>query len=105
MQSPAGVKLLARAGRAEGDLSSVVLVTQEDSFVRSEAVLGIGEILDAPLPLQLAAAATRNLLPLPLRDAAYNLIAGTRYDIFGRSDVCRLDGGETDAERARFLSD
>lgn len=40
------------------------------------------------------------VIPLPLRDRAYNLIAKNRYNLFGRRDTCRLP---TPQEQARFL--
>jgi predicted DCC family thiol-disulfide oxidoreductase YuxK len=40
------------------------------------------------------------LIPRPLRDAGYRLIAARRYRLFGQRETCRLP---TEAERARFL--
>lgn len=40
------------------------------------------------------------LIPLPLRDLGYRLIAANRYWLFGKKEVCRMP---TPAERARFL--
>jgi predicted DCC family thiol-disulfide oxidoreductase YuxK len=40
------------------------------------------------------------LIPLPVRDLAYCIVAGNRYRLFGKKDTCRLP---TEAERARFL--
>jgi predicted DCC family thiol-disulfide oxidoreductase YuxK len=40
------------------------------------------------------------LVPRPLRDAGYSLVARYRYAIFGKKDSCRMP---TPAERARFL--
>ncbi len=40
------------------------------------------------------------LIPLPLRNLGYHLIACNRYRIFGRHETCRMP---TPAERARFL--
>lgn len=40
------------------------------------------------------------LIPRPLRDLAYLLIASNRYRLFGKKETCRLP---TPAERARFL--
>ena len=40
------------------------------------------------------------LVPAPIRDAAYRLVATNRYRIFGVKDVCRVP---TPEERARFL--
>lgn len=40
------------------------------------------------------------LIPWPLRDVGYVLVARNRYRLFGRKDTCRMP---TPAERARFL--
>jgi predicted DCC family thiol-disulfide oxidoreductase YuxK len=40
------------------------------------------------------------LVPRPLRDAGYTLVARYRYTIFGKKETCRIP---TAAERARFL--
>jgi predicted DCC family thiol-disulfide oxidoreductase YuxK len=40
------------------------------------------------------------LVPRPLRDAAYSVVARYRYAIFGKKETCRMP---TPAERARFL--
>lgn len=40
------------------------------------------------------------LIPLPLRDYGYGIIASRRYQIFGQLDQCRIP---TPAEQTRFL--
>ena len=40
------------------------------------------------------------LIPLPLRDLGYRIIAANRYRLFGKKETCRMP---TPAERARFL--
>ena len=91
LQSPAGQRLLARAGRAPDDISSVVLVKADGrAFIRSEAIVEIGCVLGVfPAPLAALALA----LPSGGRDAAYRTIADNRYSIFGKRDVCRLTQG------------
>nr|XP_025611121.1 DCC family protein At1g52590, chloroplastic isoform X2 [Arachis hypogaea]XP_025673055.1 DCC family protein At1g52590, chloroplastic isoform X2 [Arachis hypogaea] len=54
LQSEAGKMLLKRSGRAPDDISSVVLVEKDRSYIKSEAVLKIMEYIDLPFP-QLAA--------------------------------------------------
>ncbi|KAG4955338.1 hypothetical protein JHK84_041319 [Glycine max] len=50
LQSEAGKLLLRRSGKAPDDISSVVLVEKERSFIKSEAVLKIMEYIDLPFP-------------------------------------------------------
>lgn len=66
-------------------------------LVRSTAVLACLAELDPPWP-QLAAVA--RLIPLPLRDAAYRLIAYLRYHLARRYDACPLPAPE---DRPHFL--
>ena len=40
------------------------------------------------------------LIPLPLRDIGYRMLAANRYRLFGKKETCRLP---TPAERDRFL--
>lgn len=40
------------------------------------------------------------IVPRPLRDAGYSLVARNRYALFGKKESCRMP---TPAERARFL--
>ncbi|GMH15927.1 hypothetical protein Nepgr_017768 [Nepenthes gracilis] len=87
LQSEAGKKLLRRSGRAPDDISSVVLVEKDRSYIKSEAVLKIMEYIDLPFP-QLAF--FLRFIPLFVRDLAYDNVADNRYEIFGRSESCEI---------------
>ncbi|ONK81038.1 uncharacterized protein A4U43_C01F24570 [Asparagus officinalis] len=84
LQSESGRKLLQRSGRSPDDISSVVLVEKDRSYIKSEAVLKIMEYLDLPFP-QLAL--LLNIIPLFIRDFAYDNVANNRYVIFGRTET------------------
>lgn len=102
LQSPAGRRLLQRAGRAPDDISSVVLVTPDAAFIESAAVVEIGRVLGVPGPLAAAALA----LPANGRDVAYRAVAENRYSVFGKRDACRLTqsvGGNEADDPGRFL--
>lgn len=98
LQSPAGRALLARCGRSPDDISSIVLVEPERCYTKSEAVRRIGARLGLPFPLL---AALAQPVPGPLRDFLYDQVAANRYNLFGRSDACRL--GNADKLAARFI--
>lgn len=66
--------------------------------VESDAVLRIAASLDGPV----RHLARLRLVPRPLRDAVYRLVARTRYRIFGRHDVCEIPAPWL---RERFLDD
>ncbi|KAK9281812.1 hypothetical protein L1049_004718 [Liquidambar formosana] len=87
LQSEAGKKLLRRSGRAPDDISSVVLVEKDRSYIKSEAVLKIMEYIDLPFP-QLAF--FLQFVPLFVRDVMYDNVADNRYTIFGYSDSCEI---------------
>ncbi|KAJ8553633.1 hypothetical protein K7X08_024311 [Anisodus acutangulus] len=87
LQSEAGQNLLRRSGRAPDDISSVVLVEKDRSYVKSEAVLKIMEYINLPFP-QLAF--FLHFVPLFIRDFAYDNVANNRYALFGRSESCEI---------------
>nr|AFK35433.1 unknown [Medicago truncatula] len=87
LQSEAGKMLLRRSGRAPDDISSVVLVENNRSYIKSEAVLKIMEYIDLPFP-QLAF--LFNFMPLFVRDFVYDNVANNRYTVFGRSESCEI---------------
>ncbi|KAE9588017.1 hypothetical protein Lal_00002956 [Lupinus albus] len=87
LQSEAGKMLLKRSGRAPDDISSVVLVEKDRSYIKSEAVLKIMEYINLPFP-QLAF--LLQFVPLFVRDFVYDNVANNRYKIFGRSESCEI---------------
>jgi predicted DCC family thiol-disulfide oxidoreductase YuxK len=95
LQSPAGQSLLQRSGRAPNDISSIVLVEQDASYIKSEAILRIARRLNIPFYMLASLG-----LPVPLfvRDPVYDLVANNRYNLLGKRNVCRL-GDERFTER------
>ncbi|EIE19405.1 DUF393-domain-containing protein [Coccomyxa subellipsoidea C-169] len=87
LQSDTGKRLLQRCGRRPDDISSIVLVEQNACYIKSEAILRIAKRLSAPYP-----ALAQVLFPLPgfFRDLVYDRIADSRYNIFGKKDMCQL---------------
>jgi predicted DCC family thiol-disulfide oxidoreductase YuxK len=105
LQSNVGRALLEANGRKADDISSIVLVTKDGAFVKSDAVLKITEELmpTSLLPLKPAAVVTRLLIPKFLRDIIYDNVADNRYQIMGKRIECRLDSGG--AFEDRFVDD
>ncbi|MCO5571748.1 hypothetical protein L7F22_025496 [Adiantum nelumboides] len=87
LQSPAGRVLLQRSGRSPDDISSIVLVEKDRSYIKSEAVLRIANYLPLPFPL---IAGMLNPFPLFVKDIVYDTVANNRYNIFGQTSECRL---------------
>ena len=77
-------------------MRSMVLRDKDGLHRRSEAALRILVGLGGPWRLL----GLLRLVPRPLRDAAYDLIARNRYRWFGKHDTCRMP---TPEERERFL--
>ena len=86
LQSDAGRRLLAGADCTIGELSTVVLVEGNRCWTRSDAVLRICRLLPSPW----LALAVLWMVPRPLRDAAYALIADRRRRWFGRRSTCLI---------------
>jgi predicted DCC family thiol-disulfide oxidoreductase YuxK len=83
---PDGVMLLTDA-----------LTLREHLYQRSDAVAGALQLLRAPW--RLAGRALR-MVPRPLRDWAYGVVARFRYRLFGRYDTCPIPPPE---QRSRLL--
>ncbi len=79
------------------NLHSLVFWTSRGCYRKTSAVVRIGWTLGGVWSVL---ATLLWLIPRPLRDLGYALIARNRYRIFGKKETCRLP---TPAERARFL--
>ena len=96
LQSPAAQRLLGSIDSHDASLDSVVLVENGRVWTRSAAALRIARGLSFPWPL----AYVFIVIPRPLRDWIYNLVARNRYRWFGKRDVCMVPTPEL---RARFI--
>ncbi len=94
LQSTIGKALLVRSDKRPDDISSIVLVTEEKAYFKSDAVLRIASKLDGNILLPIAGTAGR-IVPTFIRNTVYDFVAENRYR-FGESDQCRLDFGEFD---------
>ena len=81
-------------------VDSIFVLSRESGaemlFQRSDAVLFILE----HLPGYRWLARVGRLVPRPIRDSMYRLVAAIRYRIWGKRDSCRVPSPE---ERTRFL--
>ena len=95
--------VLARHAEAVAGRDTMVLVlhagtASERVLVRSTAALHLVAALTGPCRLL----AVFRLVPRPLRDLVYDLVARVRYRVFGRHDACPVpDAGDAD----RFIVD
>jgi predicted DCC family thiol-disulfide oxidoreductase YuxK len=96
LSSEAADRVLLTA-RHDGPLAdSIVLVEDGVVYVRSAAALRIARRLGFPWVLGYALM----IVPRPLRDAIYDLVARRRYGWFGRRETCMVAGPGV---RDRFL--
>ena len=89
LQSAAARDVLGRAGGGmdlDRDPGSIVFVDGEGVYLRSTAVLRAVRHLGFPYALLTVGL----LVPRPVRDAVYRLIARNRYRWFGRRETCMV---------------
>ena len=86
LQSDVGRSLLLDIGKDEDDITSVLLITPDSYFEKSDCVLQVMRQLS--LPAQLTCSALTNLVPLDARNGVYDMVAERRYDILGKR-ACR----------------
>ena len=79
---------ILRGARVPAQLPDSVVLVEADGTVRVESDAAL--LIVAQLRGPARHLARLRILPRPLRDAVYRLIARTRYRIFGRHDVCEL---------------
>ena len=96
LQSEAGRSLMLEHGLDPDALSSVVLIEDGRAWQESSAALRIARHLPGAWKLL----RVFTVVPRPLRDAVYRLIARNRYRWFGKTEACWLPTPEL---RARFL--
>ena len=78
-------------------LASVVLVDGAGTHRRSDAIVRVLRHLGGRYRIP---ATALWLVPKPLRELGYRIVAKLRYRVFGKRESCRLP---TVAERSRFL--
>lgn len=95
-QSPLGEAIYAHYGFKSGDYDTNILIEQGRARVRSDGTLAMFERLGWPW----RAMGVFRLIPRPVRDWGYGLIARNRLRWFGRRETCRLPLPD---EQSRFL--
>ena len=85
-QAPAGAALLARHGTSRDATRSLVLIEDGQVYLRSTAALRIAGHLT--FPWRLAAAGL--IMPVPIRDGVYRVIAAIRHRLAGTSNACEI---------------
>jgi predicted DCC family thiol-disulfide oxidoreductase YuxK len=97
LQGETAARLLASRPGLSGIDSMIWIDEGGQAFTRSGAALAIGRHLGGPWA---ALASLSRIVPTVIRDAVYDLVARTRYRVFGRYDVCPVPPAE---HLGRFL--
>jgi predicted DCC family thiol-disulfide oxidoreductase YuxK len=96
LQSHSGQAMLKKFGLPESDFDSLVFITGGNCFLRSSAVLHVLKELGGGWKLLYIFI----VIPRPLRDFFYNILAKNRYKLFGRRTTCMVPSPEN---KQRFL--
>ncbi|MBX5235292.1 DUF393 domain-containing protein [Rhizobium sp. NLR4a] len=96
-QSNMGRSFLSSAGYVSDSIETMLLVSNTRIYAKSDAVIGILSGLGGLWRLT----SLLRVVPTPLRDSFYDLIARNRYRIAGRREACAVP---TDDIKERFLS-
>jgi predicted DCC family thiol-disulfide oxidoreductase YuxK len=93
-QTPIGSALYRHFGLHPTDYETNVLLDGGQAYLRSEGSIRVFERLGLPWSL----VSVGRLLPLPVRDRLYDIVARNRLRWFGRRDACFLSDG-SDGDR------
>lgn len=90
LQSETGQKFLDKFGMNKNDFDSVVLLDENKFYSKSTAALMIVK----EFPSLWKALFVFIIIPAPLRNFLYDLVAKNRYRWFGKKDSCRMPSPE-----------
>lgn len=96
LQSSFGKEQIKKAGLPTDELKSLIFIENEQIHTRSTGALKLAKHLDGIWKL----AYVFIIIPRPIRDFFYNVIAKNRYKWFGEKDACMIPSKEI---RERFI--
>ena len=96
LQSPVGQEFLRQHPLSPDELDTFVLIARGRAYTRSTAALRVARGLSGLWPL----AYLFIIVPKPVRDAAYKVVAKNRYKWFGKRAECMMPTAEV---KERFL--
>ena len=97
MQSPIAQKLIAKYHFETYQCDSLILIKNEISYTRSDAIIQIIRELDGYWRMIVIL----NIIPKPIRDYFYTLFSKHRYRLFGKKENCPIPNAEV---RNKFLN-
>lgn len=95
LQSTAAQNLLEAQGVSGDVMDTVMLLDGQHVYSKSDAVLHMFRGLSGRWPILFYLV----VIPKPIRDFVYDLVAKYRYRLFGKRDTCMIP---TEAIRSRF---
>ncbi len=90
MQSPLGQRLLENCCLGSQVTDTFVFIQGHSHFTKSDAILKVARNLSGIWPLF----GLFSLIPRPIRDWAYRIIAKNRYAFFGKRKTCMIPSKE-----------
>ncbi len=96
LQTPAAQKLLGQYLLPKSDLDSIVFINEGKAYLSSSAALKVM----GKLPWYWQWTQVFWMVPKPLRNSVYSIIAKNRYKWFGKKEQCMVPTPEV---RGRFL--
>lgn len=97
MQSESAKELLTILKLSSDNLDSIILIENDKHYIKSTAALRICKKLGALWPLLYFFI----LIPRPIRDYFYDIVAKNRYGWFGKREKCMVPSTEIES---RFLN-
>ena len=98
LQSAIGQQLLSEQHLSTTDMNTVVLIQNNKPYLKSKAALMVLKELGGVWKL----CTLFLLLPRPIRDYLYDIVAKNRYRWFGKMDACVVPSKE---KKGRFLEE
>lgn len=98
LQSQVGMRLMQEHGIDPAQMRTFVVIADGRSYIRSDAAIRVSRFLRGAWKLL----GLVRVVPRPIRDYAYDLVARNRYRWFGRHDACIVPAPEL---QERFISD
>ena len=86
LQSPKAQTILSENGVQNSDFDSFVLIEDGKMYIKSTAGLRVIKMLGWPLKIFYIFI----IIPAPIRDVVYSLIAKSRYRVFGKKENCMV---------------
>ena len=96
LQSESAIVLLQKLHLPVAALSTVVLIEEDKSYIKSGAVLRSLSYLDGAWKFF----TILRIIPAPISDFVYDFVARNRYRWFGKFDACIIPSPEI---KSRFL--